>query len=158
MLKWPLPTTGFLLAACSTEGKVTALTGGTPLPAARTWALGVQGCGQASQCEDIRSSLVGRLVGAGMAERVVTGNQPHDVTLEVRIERTRTVSGAERVFFGALAGRNEVVSTDRLLDRSGTVLWSFKVESASTAHPFSGESGASDAYRQFATDTVSALR
>ncbi len=124
------------------------------MPAARTWALDVQGCGQASQCEDIRSSLVG----AGMAERVVAGDQPHDVVLEVRIERTRTVSGTERVLFGALAGRNEVASTDRLLDRSGTVLRSFKIESASAAHPFSGESGASDAYRQFATDRVSAQR
>lgn len=158
MLKWLFPAAGLLLAACSTEGKVTALTGGTLLPTARTWALDVRGCNQAPQCEDIRSSLVCRLIGAGMAERVVAGNQPHDVVLEVRIERTRTVSGTERVLFGALAGRNEVVSTNRLLDRSGTVLRSFRIESTSAAHPFSGESGASDAYRQFATDTVSALR
>lgn len=91
-------------------------------------------------------------MGAGMAERVVAGNQPHDIVLEVRIKRTRTVPGTERVFFGALAGRNAMVSTNRLLDRKGTVLRSFTVESASAAHPFSGESGASDAYRQFATD------
>ncbi len=96
--------------------------------------------------------------GAGIAERVVAGNQPHDVVLEVRIERTRTVSGTERVFFGALAGRNTMVSDDRLPDRNGTVLRSFMVESASAAHLFSGESGASDAYCQFATNAVSALR
>ena len=57
-----------------------------------------------------------------------------------------------------MAGRNSLTSTDTLRDRRGTVLRTFKVESASAAHPFSGESGLSDAYRQFANDTVSALR
>lgn len=59
MLKRPFPVAELLLAARSTEGKVTALTGGTPLPTARTWALDIQACGQASRCEDIRSSPVG---------------------------------------------------------------------------------------------------
>ena len=158
MRLWTIIPAVLLVAACSTEGKVTPLTGGTALPQARAWALDVQGCGQPAQCEDIRSSLVARLIGASLAERVVATGQPYDARLEVSIEHLRSVSGTQRVLFGTLAGRNAVVSTDRLLDRNGAVLRSFKVESASASHPFSGESGLSDAYRQFASDTVAALR
>ena len=78
--------------------------------------------------------------------------------LDVEVTNIRTVSGAERVFFGAMAGRNEVASTDTVRDRTGAVLRSFTVQSASAAHPFSGQSGLPDAYRQFAADTISALR
>lgn len=148
-----------LLAACSTEGRVTPLTsGGGSLPTGASWALAVRGCPQQSQCDDLRTAVAGRLVGAGMAERIVGAGQTADLSLDVQVTRVRTVSGAERVFLGTLAGRNEVASTDVLRDRTGAVLRSFQVESASASHPFSGESGLSDAYRQFATDTVSALR
>jgi hypothetical protein len=148
-----------ILAACSTEGTVTPLTGGAvPLPTASTWALSVRGCPEASECEDLRTSLAGRVIGAGLAERVVAPGQPADRSLDVLVTRVRTVSGVERVFLSVLAGRNEVASTDSLRDRTGAVLRSFKVESASASHPLSGESGLADAYRQFATDTVSALR
>lgn len=158
MPRWIFFVAGFVVAGCSTEGRVTPLSGGVALPQAKVWALDVQGCGQVTQCEDIRSSLVGRLIGTGLAERVVSNGQPYDVRLDVGIERLRSVSGVERVVFGTFAGRNEVMATDRLTDRNGGTLRTFKVESASAAHPFSGESGLSDAYRQFATDTVSALR
>ena len=70
----------------------------------------------------------------------------------------RSVSGTQRILLGALAGRNSITSTDTLRDRSGAVLRSFQVESASAAHPFSGESGMSDAYRQYASDTIDALK
>lgn len=80
------------------------------------------------------------------------------MSLDVQVDQTRSVSGTARVLFGAMAGRNSVASTDTLRDRSGTVLRSFRVESASASHPFSGESNLSDAYRQFASDTVTALR
>ena len=152
-----------VLVACSTEGRVTPLAGGTasitaPIPAVPSLALSVRGCPQASQCEDFRTSLAGRLVGAGMAERIVAVGQPANLSLDVLVSRVRTVSGAERVLLGTLAGRNEVAATNTLRDRTGTVLRSFQVESASASHPFSGESSLSDAYRKFATDTVPALR
>jgi len=160
MIKSALAIAGLLvLAACSTEGHVTPLVGGVAvMPRASSWALSVQNCPQPSQCEDLRTSLAGRLVGAGLAERIVSGGQPAELSLDVQVTRIRTVSGVERVLFGAIAGRNEVASMDILRDRNGTVLRSFSVESASAAHPFSGESGLSDAYRQFAADTASALR
>ena len=147
------------LGACSTEGKVTPLIRSAgPAPTASTWALGVHGCEQVGQCEELRTSLVGRLIGAGMAERVVPYGQAAELSLDVKVDRVRAVSGTERILLGAIAGRNSVTSTDTLRDRQGNVLRSFRVESASAAHPFSGESGLSDAYRQYAADTVAALR
>ena len=149
-----------LLGACSTEGTVTPLLSGSAAPVAKasTWALDVHGCQEVRECEDVRTSLVGRLIGASLAERVVPGGERADLTLDVHVDRVRSVSGTERILFGALAGRNSIASTDTLRDRSGAILRSFKVESASAAHPFSGESGMSDAYRQYSSDTVSALR
>ena len=148
-----------LLGACSTEGKVTPLTSSAaPVPVASLWSLSVQGCPEASQCEDLRTSLAGHLVGAGLAARIAPPGEPADMSLDVQVSRVRSVSGTERVLFGVLAGRNEVDATETLHDRRGDVLHSFKVESASASHPISGEASLSDAYRQFATDTVSALR
>ena len=151
------------LPACSTEGRVTPLTSGGAVPtlAAATWSLNVRGCERSADCEDLRSAIAGRLVGGNLAERIVAAGQPAQLGLTVDVSRVRTVSGAERVFFGALAGRNEVVATAALQDLRGPTqssLRSFKVESVSAAHPFSGESGIQDAYRQFSTDLVSGLR
>lgn len=147
-----------LLAACSTEGKVTSLSTGAAIPRAASWALAVSGCPEAAQCDEVRTSIAARLVGTGLAERIVNAGQPADLSLEVRVSDVRAVPGAVRVLFGVMAGRNSLTSTDTLRDRQGTVLRTFQVESASASHPFSGESGISDAYRQFANDTVSALR
>jgi hypothetical protein len=159
MTKLAMPIAGLLvLAACSTEGKVTPLANSAvPLPAASTWALSVRGCPETSQCEEIRTSLADRLIGTGLAERIVAAGRPADLSLDVLVNQVRTVSGVERVFLGVIAGRNEVASTDTLRDRTGAVLRSFRVESASASHPLSGESGLSDSYRRFATETVSAL-
>ena len=159
MRRATVPAALLWLAACSTEGRVTPSTGAaTPLPPASSWGLTVHGCRDLAQCEDIRTALAGRMIGAALTERIVPGGQQADLMLDVNVTNVRTVSGAERVFFGAMAGRNEVASDDVVRDRTGAVLRSFKVESASAAHPFSGESGLPDAYRQFASDTVSALR
>jgi hypothetical protein len=160
----PLATAALLsLGACSTEGRVTPLTsaGAVPVLAAGTWSLNVRGCERSADCEDLRSAVAGRLVGANLAERIVAAGQPAQLGLTVDVSRVRTVSGAERVFFGALAGRNEVIATATLQDLRGTTqsaLRSFKVESVSAAHPFSGESGIQDAYRQFSSDLVLGLR
>ena len=151
------------MAACSTEGKVTPLTSGAlaPIPTASVWSLTVKGCERPNDCEDLRSAVAGRLVGANLAERIVAAGQPAQLGLTIDVTRIRTVSGAERVIFGALAGRNEVAATATLQDlRRPTqgVLRSFKAESGSAAHPFSGESNLQDAYRQFSNDVVSGLR
>jgi len=163
MLKTPAPLAGLallLLAACSTEGKMTSLTTGTtaPLPAAATWGLAVEGCPESGQCEELRAVLVSHLVGAGLATRIMAAGQPADLVLDVHVTRIRTVSGAARVFLGTIAGRNVVVSTDTLRDQNGAVLRSFEIEGDSAAHPLSGETSLNDAYREFATQTVTALR
>lgn len=151
------------VAGCSTVGTVTPVSGGsgTPVPAASTWAVTVRGCQEATQCEELRSALASRLVGSGLAERIVGPGQPAQLGLDVNVSRVRAVPGGVRVMFGTMAGRNAVIGTETLTDLRGptpTVLRTFTVEAASASHPFSGESSLSDAYRQFATDTVAALR
>ena len=103
MLKPIMLIAGLLLvAACSTEGKVTPLTSNaTPVPAASVWTLSVQGCPEADQCEDLRTSLAGHLVGAGLAARIAPPGEPADVALDVQVSRVRSVSIAERGVFGA---------------------------------------------------------
>ncbi|WP_428486520.1 DUF4410 domain-containing protein [Rhodopila sp.] len=162
MLKPTLSVVGLalLLAACSTEGKVTPLLTGAaaPLPNAATWALSVQGCPQPDQCEELLTALAGHLVGAGLAARIALPGQPADLSLDVRVTRIRTVSTTARVVLGTVAGRNVVVGTDTLRDSTGAVLRAFEVEGDSAAHPFSGQTTLLDADREFATETVAALR
>ena len=151
------------LAACSTMGTVTPLAGSTnaPLPAASTWSVAVRGCEVPSRCEQLRSAVASRLIGAGLAERVVTPGQRADMNLELQVTNMRVVHGALRVAFGAFAGRNAVTATGTVQDvrgRTPVTLRNFQVEAASASHPFSGEDGVQDAYRQFAEDVVRALR
>ena len=151
------------MAACSTEGRITPLISSsvTPVPTAAVWSLAVRGCERPAECEELRSAIASRLVGANLAERIVAAGQPAQLGLAIDVNRIRTVSGTERVLFGALAGRNEVTATATLQDLRGPtqgVLRSFRAESGSAAHPFSGESGLQDAYRQFSNDIVSGLR
>lgn len=151
------------LAACSTTGTVTPLAGATnaPLPPAATWSVNIQGCEVPSRCEQLRSAVASRLIGAGLAERVVMPGQRADMNLDVQVTNMRVVHGALRVAFGAFAGRNSVVATGTAQSLRGgrpVTLRSFRVEAASASHPFSGEDGVQDAYRQFAEDVVRALR
>ena len=151
------------LAACSTTGTVTPLAGstGAPVPAVTTWSVAVRGCEAPARCEELRSAVASRLVGAGLAERVVVPGQRADMNLDVQVTTLRAVPGAVRVMFGAFAGRNSVAATGTVQDlrgRTPVTLRSFRIESGSASHPFSGESGVADAYRRFAEDVVGALR
>ena len=108
-----------------------------------------------------RSAVASRLIGAGLAERVVIPGQRADMALDVQVTNLRAVPGAVRVMFGAFAGRNSVTATGTVQDlrgRTPVTLRSFQVESGSASHSFSGESGVADAYRRFAEDVVGALR
>ena len=149
-----------LLAACSAEGSVKPLLAGAaaPLPAAAIWTLSVHGCPKPEQCEKLRTALVGHLVGAGLAASVAPPGQPGELSLDVQVTRMRTVSPTARVILGTLAGRNAVVGMETLHDRTGAVLRSFEAKGDSASHPLSGETTLVDAYRQFATETVTALR
>lgn len=151
------------LAACTTVGTVTPLGGsaGVPVPAASVWSVAVRGCEAPARCEELRSAVASRLIGAGLAERVAGPGQPAEMSLDLHVSNLRAVPGAVRVLFGTMAGRSSVTATGTVQSLRGGVpvtLRSFNVESASASHPFSGESGVGDAYRQFASDVVGALR
>ena len=127
-------------------------------PAAAIWTLSVHGCRKAEQYEELRTALAGHLVGAGLAASVAPPGQPGDLSLDVQVTRMRTVSPTARAIIGTFAGRNAVVSRETLHDRTGAVLRSFEAEGDPAAHPLSGETTLVDAYRQFASKTVTALR
>lgn len=150
------------VAGCSTVGTVTPISGsGAAIPSASAWSLTIRGCPEPAQCEELRSAVASRLIGSGLAERVVGPGQSAQLGLDVQVSNVRAVPGAVRVLFGTMAGRNSVTAVGTVTDLRGparTTLRSFTIESASASHPFSGESSVGDAYRQFATDTVAALR
>ncbi len=148
------------LAGCASQGTVTQ-TGGTTarLPPASTWALGVTGCPEASQCEELRSVLLGQLISSGLARTVIPPGSGAELALDLRVSNLRAVPTAVRVLFGVMAGRNEVASTATVRNpRTGAVLRSFEIKSESASHPFSGESMEVDAYKKLAAQTVEALR
>lgn len=149
-----------LLAGCSSEATVKPLLSGAavPLPPPGTWALSVDGCPEPKQCDDLRTAIVGHLVGAGLAARIAPPGQAGDLLLDVHVTRVRSVSTVSRAIIGTFAGRNVVAGTDTLRDPAGTVLRSVEIEAESAAHPLSGETTLLDAERTFATETVTALR
>ncbi len=149
-----------LLAACSSEATVKPLLSGAaaPLPPPGTWALSVDGCPEPKQCDELRTALVGHLIGAGLAARIAPPGQAGDLLLDVHVTRIRSVSPVSRAILGTMAGRNVVVGTDILRDPTGAVLRSVEIEAESAAHPLSGETTLLDADRTFATETVTALR
>lgn len=147
------------LAACSTEGKVTPmLAASAPLPAARSWSLSVHGCQKPSDCNEVRVEVLAALLNASLIEGITPPGQLAPAALDIDVTRIRDVSMGERILFGAMAGRNEIVANVTLKNDAGLPLRSFKVESASAAHPLSGKTSAQDAYRQFGSDIVSGLR
>ncbi len=144
-----------VVSGCSTEGQVTRLIAGSAtLPPSKSWSVVLNGC-EPTACIDIRTAVVARLMGAGVVEGI---SSQSPVVLQIDIERTRSVSTAERVLFGAMAGRNEVEALVTLKDGSGTAIRSFRVKSGSAAHPLSFEAGVQDAYRQFGNDVVAGVR
>ena len=131
------------------------------MPAASTWSVAIRGCEAPARCEELRSAVASRLIGAGLAERVVAPGQRAEMNLDLQVTNPRAVPGAVRGMFGAFAGCNSVTATGRvqnLRGRTPVTPRSFKVESGSASHPFSGESNVGDAYRRFTDDVVGALR
>ncbi len=149
-----------LLAACSSESTVKPLLSGpvVPLPPPGTWALSVDGCPEPKQCDELRTALVGHLIGAGLAARIAPPGEAGDLLLDVHVTRIRSVSNVSRAIIGTFAGRNVVAGTSTLRDLTGAVLRSVEIEAESAAHPLSGETTLLDADRVFATETVAALR
>lgn len=152
-----------LLSACNSSGTLAVSTPKSePIPAGKVVALNVT----SAEDEDSRDAagrlqndLFGRLVTEGVFKQVVQAGQPADYRMTVALSDVEKVSQASRIFFGVLAGSNELKADVTLMQStSGAVVEKFTVTGESASHPLSDENGLDDAVREAATKTVQALR
>jgi hypothetical protein len=151
-----------LLTACNSSGTLAvSKPKAEPIPAGKVVALSVT----SAEDEDSRDAagrlqndLFGRLVTEGVFKQVVQAGQPADYRMTVALSGVEKVSQAARIFFGVLAGSNELKADITLLNAKGAVVEKFIVTGESASHPLSDENGLSDAVREAATKTVQALR
>ena len=79
-------------AACSTEGSMTPVTGaGQAIAAAPVWSIDVTGA-DASRAEEIRDSVLERLIGSALAQHVVPAGEKADRVLAVEVTRGYSMS------------------------------------------------------------------
>ncbi|HET7086491.1 MAG TPA: DUF4410 domain-containing protein [Rhizomicrobium sp.] len=146
---------GGFLAACSSGGniKVLSATPAANLPAQPSVRLVVNAVAKDSGdvLADARAAILGQLEATGRYSKVSVGPEPSDLVITVDIVNYAKVSTAERVLVGALAGRNRVGTSVKVVQSSTNVtVKSFEANGESAAHPFSSESGLSDAVREVA--------
>jgi hypothetical protein len=152
-----------LLGGCNSSGTLAVSTPkAEPIPVGKVVALSVT----SAEDEDSRDAagrlqndLFGRLVTEGVFKQVVQAGQPADYRMTVALSGVEKVSQAARIFFGVLAGSNELTADVTLVSAtSGAVVERFKVTGESASHPLSSENGIEDAIREAATKTVQALK
>jgi hypothetical protein len=152
-----------LLSACNSSGTLAVSTPKSePIPAGKVVALNVT----SAEDEDSRDTagrlqndLFGRLVTEGVFKQVVQAGQPSDYRMTVALSGVEKVSQAARIFFGVLAGSNELKADVTLIQgSSGAVVEKFTVTGESASHPLSDENGIEDAVREASTKTVQALK
>jgi hypothetical protein len=109
--------------------------------------------------QKVRSSLYGRLVSEGIFKQVVNADQDADYAMDVKLSGVDMVSQGARIFFGVLAGANELTADVTVRDRqnNGTIT-AFSVSGESAAHPMSSENDMDDAIDEVVTKIVEALR
>lgn len=109
--------------------------------------------------QSLRAALYGRLVSDGVFKQVVDAPEPADYTLDVKLQGSRKVSTAARIWLGVMAGANNLkVKVDLHDQATGQLVTTFDVMGQSAAHPFSSESGFGDAIREAADKVIDALQ
>jgi hypothetical protein len=109
--------------------------------------------------QKLRSSLFGGLVANGVFKQVVHTSDPADYRLAISIDGVRAVSQGARIFFGVLAGENQLAAHCLLTDSaSGEKVADFTVTGASAAHPLSSENDMDDAIGKVVEKIVASLR
>jgi hypothetical protein len=144
-----------LLAACSAGGSrhVTSIQPLPLLPPHPSLRLQVNPVVGESQelLPDIRAALLAQLLATGRFSQVVTYEGPTDLLMTVEVVKVAKVTVTERVFLGALAGRNRVGVNVRIIDpATGITLKSYDAEGDSAAEILSAQAGLGDAIGQVA--------
>jgi hypothetical protein len=152
-----------LAAACSSSGTLEMKTPKTAaIPPGHTVALNVSSAADEDSrdaAHRMRVDLFGRLVAEGVFRQVVAVGEPADYEMDVALSGVEEVSQGARIFFGAMAGSNELKAAVSLRDAaSNAVVTEFEVSGESAAHPLSTESGMDSAIREAATKIITALQ
>ncbi len=107
----------------------------------------------------MRGELFGRLVSEGVFKQVVPVDESADYRMEVNLSNVEEVSQGARIFFGVLAGANELRAAVKVTDSAtNQVVTQFAVAGESASHPLSTESGLDDAIREAASKIIGALK
>jgi len=143
------------LVACSSGGdlKVLSSAPATNLPARPSVRLVVNAVAKDSGdvLADVRVAILGQLEATGRYSKVSVGPEPSDLVITVDIVKYAKVSTGERILVGALAGRNRVGTSVKIVQSETNVtVKSFEANGESASHPLSSESGLSDAVREVA--------
>jgi hypothetical protein len=150
-------------AACSSSGTMKMKTAkSAAIPPGHTVALDVTSAADEDSrnaAHQMRVELFGRLVAEGVFREVVAVGEPADYRMNVALGGVEEVSQGARIFFGVMAGSNELKAAVSLREAATNALVTeFDVTGESAAHPLSSESGMEDAIREAATRIITALR
>ena len=150
-------------AACSSSGTLKMKTAkSAAIPPGHSVALDVTSAADEDSrdaAHRMRVELFGRLVAEGVFRQVVAVGEPADYRMEVALGGVEEVSQGARIFFGVMAGSNELKAAVSLREAAaGALITAFDVSGESAAHPLSSESGMEDAIREAATKIVTALQ
>jgi Domain of unknown function (DUF4410) len=151
-----------MLAACSSSGSIEMKQPKTAaIPAGKVVALNVTAPADEDSADAlhlIRNELFGRLVAEGVFKEVVAAEEPADYRMDVVLSNVDEVSQGARIFFGVLAGSNELKAAVTVIDAAtAQPVTSFNVGGESASHPMSSENGLEDAVREAVTRIIGAL-
>ena len=152
-----------LAAACSSSGTLKMKTAkSAAIPPGHSVALDVTSAADEDSrdaAHRMRVELFGRRVAEGVFRQVVAVGEPADYRMEVALGGVEEVSQGARIFFGVMAGSNDLKAAVSLREAAADALiTAFDVSGESAAHPLSSESGMEDAIREAATKIVTALQ
>jgi hypothetical protein len=154
---------GVLVGGCSSSAKMTMQQPKTETISSRsTVALDVTAPADEDSREvaqNVRAALFGRLVSEGLFTQVLARDQVADYRMVVALSKVDVVSQGARIFFGVLAGDNDLTA-DVTVSKSDAAdpLTRFQVVGASASHPLSSENDMDDAIKELVTKIVEALR
>jgi hypothetical protein len=107
----------------------------------------------------LRGQLFGRLVSEGVFKQVVHEGEPAKYAVDTRMLAATEVSQGARIFFGVLAGSNELAVHVQVFDKStNALLTSFTARGESASHPLSSENDMDDAIREVVDEIILALQ
>lgn len=107
----------------------------------------------------LRGQLFGRLVSDGVFRQVVHPGDAARYDINVELLAAKEVSQGARIFWGVMAGSNELAVRVNVHDSdTKTVLTSFTAKGTSASHPFSSENDMDDAIREVVDEVIVALR